>query len=441
MESIPVEANKNKNIKHYQKINIFGERGVGKSSLISHMENFDDDNFKLPKNILENSRLSFDSITPSFIVEEIKRVKISINDDNPLYLSLYESNLDNYEMIKMNLDTLLVQTECIILMWDTSKFDSFDNIENLFYTINQGMNDRKFRNAPIFLIKNKTDLNLSSSQRSEEGNININNSINKMKKENINVIFREISLLDKDNFLKLLLDISRNISNNGQKLMNNDVVNIVRFNDTPINEIKRNFKIIKCILLGHTYVGKTTFFKYLKGEKNRLYLSTIGIELLNFEFTINNEKAYFQLYDTSGQERFKSLSANYFKNADGVILMYDVTNQESYESLNEWIYNINENQNFNNISLILVANKIDETEKRVISKKEGIKKAEENNIKYYECSCLYGLNLFEIFNEIMLEAFNKNDENTLKKINTNQSLKKNPLRKSLVKKKSNNCCF
>ena len=102
MESYPVVENKNPNIKHYQKINIFGDIGVGKSSLILHMENFDDDNFQLPQNELRDSKLSSESDNPSFIVEEIKRVKVAINDDNPLYLSLYETNLDDYDGIKMN---------------------------------------------------------------------------------------------------------------------------------------------------------------------------------------------------------------------------------------------------------------------------------------------------------------------------------------------------
>ena len=440
MESYPVVENKNPNIKHYQKINIFGDIGVGKSSLILHMENFDDDNFQLPQNELRDSKLSSESDNPSFIVEEIKRVKVAINDDNPLYLSLYETNLDDYDGIKMNLDTLLIQTECVILMWDNSKNDSFDNIPNLFYTINQGMNDRKFRKAPIFLIQNKTDLDLKSSQRNE-GNNNIKDSIDKMKKENNNLIFREISLLDKDSFLALMLDIYRNMSNKEPNLLNNDVVNIIKFNEKPFKGLNRNHKIIKCILLGHTCVGKTTFFKYFLGDKNRNYLSTIGVEQLIFEFSYNKEKGSIQLYDTSGQEKFRSLSKNYYKEADGIILMYDVTNNESFESLNYWLSDIQENIDLKNISLILVANKIDE-KKRVISKKEGIKKAEEYNIKYYESCCLNGLNIFEIFNELIFESYNKKNERLSEGIRGSNIRKNNSVTKSIVKddKTRKGCC-
>ena len=151
--------------------------------------------------LLFSSQSSQDSINnQSNLVNQVKRIKIPINEDNPLYVSLYETNLREYDLIKLNLDTLLLQTECVIIMWDNSKYDTFDNIYNLILTINEGMNDFIFRKAPIFLIKNKLDLEPNSNQSEEDGN-DVNDSIEKIKNENPNIIFREISLLNRDNFL------------------------------------------------------------------------------------------------------------------------------------------------------------------------------------------------------------------------------------------------
>ena len=206
--------NKDFNIEHYKKINIFGDEGVGKSSLLSLIENYENDEFIIEKEKDKrySSQISLESSNEqSNLVEQIKRKKIPINEENPLYVNIYETNLDNYDIIKMNLDTLLLQTECIILMWDCSKYDTFDNIHNLFYTINQGMKDCIFRTAPIFLIGNKSDLEVKSSQIKESEN-NIKDLIEKMKKENKNINYRNISLLEKDDFLGLILDINRTFS-------------------------------------------------------------------------------------------------------------------------------------------------------------------------------------------------------------------------------------
>lgn len=124
---------------HYQKINIFGEEGVGKSSLITMMENYDNDNYVI-QNISKRSIQSQDSfIISSSIVEQIKKIKIKINNDRDLYYNIYETNLNRFDSIKMNLDTLLVQTECIIIMFDKGERDTFENNPSLFSKIESGI--------------------------------------------------------------------------------------------------------------------------------------------------------------------------------------------------------------------------------------------------------------------------------------------------------------
>ena len=424
IESPPEPGQKNSDIIHYQKINIFGEVGVGKSSLISLIENFDDDNFKIQENNLSKSQISLDSNYSSFLIEQIKRVKIPLNENKDLFLNLYETNLDDYDTIKINLDTLLFQTECIIFMWDGNKEETFDNIPNLFSSINKGIKDNKFRNVPIFLIQNKKDLNINLSKDNLEKN-KIKESIETIKKENNNIEFKEISLLEKDDFMDLILDINRKLFNQKEKsLNNNDVVNLVKFNQKPIPENNKtnDFIIIKSIFLGDSNVGKRTFIKYIQGEKNKTYISTIGKDSIFIQANINKENAYIQIFDTCGQERYNSVAKNYLNNVDAILLFYDVTNRESFENLDNWIDKITDTIDLKEISLILAANKIDENEKRIISKKEGIQKADKYGIKYYECCCSNGLNIYEILNELILEGYYRNCEKKVNKVNLSRSL-------------------
>ena len=125
-----------------------------------------------------------------------------MNEDRNLYFYIYETNLDKYDNIKINLDTLLIQTECIIIMWDYSNPETFDNIPNFVSTIKAGFNDYKFREAPIIVIQNKMD---------KKDNINNNDELNEasdnFKKENPEILYIELSLLDKDGFYDLILEL------------------------------------------------------------------------------------------------------------------------------------------------------------------------------------------------------------------------------------------
>ena len=234
------ENNKYSDVRHYQKINIIGDSGVGKTSLIALMENYDDNYEIIPDNLnlYTNQRTESYSYSSS-IVEEIKRVTIPINEDKNLFFNLYETNLDNYDFIKLNLDTLLLQTECIIIMWDVSKPDTFDNIPNLIRIINEGIKDNKIRDDPLFLIQNKKDLSLTFDQ-----NIELKDNkdcIEKIKEEeNINIIDKNISLLDKNDFYDLIMEINRKMSIYKEKQENTeDVVYLVKFNENT-NQSENN---------------------------------------------------------------------------------------------------------------------------------------------------------------------------------------------------------
>ena len=402
MESIPVEEKKN--MIHYQKINIFGESGVGKTSLILHMKNYDDDNFKI-ENILDKSIKSIDSNNISTsLVEKIEKVKFNINEDRTLYFNIYETNLHRYDFIKMNLETLLYQNECIILIWNNE--ETFENIPSFISIIESGIKQKRFRDVPIFLIKNKLDSNIDNDDESikSNGNENMDLTIKKLKDENKNIFYIEISLLEKKDFSQLILEIDTQLYNFKDK-NNDDAINLVLISEENKKKEKEKLKTIYISLLGDSNTGKSSFLKVLKDESIENITTTTSIDLTVKIAYIHNEKFIIQIMDTAGQERYHSLATNCYKKSHGFLLFFDVVNKSTFESLNNYIEKIKEINDSNEI--ILLGNKIDENDKREISKKEAKEFAEEKNIKYIECSCKNKINIREVFNEIIFMSYEK----------------------------------
>ena len=417
-----VKNKDNKDMIHYQKINIFGEPGVGKSSFISYLENYDD-NFEIK--VQYERKESFQSIesniAQSSLVEQIKKSKIRINKDMNLYLNVYETNIDRFDAIKMNLETLLFQTECIIIMWDNN-VKTFGNIIELINTIKNSLKNIKDRNVPFILLQNKNDLEIDYGRPSDQDNdnnkvIDIDKSVDEIKKENPDFIFKKMCLLNRNDFINILLDIDRNIDRSRVE-NKNDVIDLVKV-DYPINQLKdsnQQFSEIKIALLGDSNTGKTSFLHILTQKPIDEMTSTISIDSYIFYAYIKNEKYKIKISDTAGQENYRSIAGNYIKNQDGFLLFFDVTNHDSFKSIDYW----REFINWNNLSkeIIILGNKIDESEKREVKKNEAKEYAEKYQIKYIECSCKAHINIYEILNEIILMSFNRFQE----KENSNGSI-------------------
>jgi small GTP-binding protein len=127
----------------------------------------------------------------------------------------------------------------------------------------------------------------------------------------------------------------------------------------------------KVVLIGNSAVGKTSLFKKLTtGEFSEKNISTIGMDkkTLNLEIEVNEnntpvtKKVNISLVDTAGQERFRSITKNYFKESDGILLLYDVTSKESFKNVENWIDSIHDsigNHKNSKYIIILIGNKID----------------------------------------------------------------------------------
>ena len=155
-------------------------------------------------------------------------------------------------------------------------------------------------------------------------------------------------------------------------------------------------EIIKILTLGESSVGKTSFIlRYTENTFSEIYLTTMGIDFKTKIIKLKNKKTYSVLfYDTAGQEKYRSISLNVIKNAQGVILMYDITNKKSFESITRWMESIREIKG-NYFPIILLGNKCELEEKRVVSKNDAEQLAQKYGIELFEVSNKAGINVDE----------------------------------------------
>ena len=176
------------------------------------------------------------------------------------------------------------------------------------------------------------------------------------------------------------------------------------------NNVNGYDMIFKIVLIGDTSVGKTNILsKYLKGEFDPKSRSTVGVEFGVKNFKIENNIVKVQIWDTAGEERYRSITNAYYKGAKGSLLVYDITNKKSFENVEKWISDLKANAD-EDISMILLGNKTDLEDKRVVTTEEGKNKAEFYNLTFMETSALNGNNIQEAFNELIMDVYKRNHE-------------------------------
>ena len=178
-------------------------------------------------------------------------------------------------------------------------------------------------------------------------------------------------------------------------------------------------KLFKILLLGDSSVGKSSLFlSFMDKSWNETFVPTIGVDFKIKTINVNNMNIKYQVWDTAGQERFRTIISSYYKGAHGILLVYDITLKESFESLNDWLNEIKKNTS-KNIVKVLIGNKIDLNDKRVISFDEAKEFADNNSMKYIETSAKTSTNVDQAFGLIgveLIKSFKGNEEkNTNKK--------------------------
>jgi len=160
---------------------------------------------------------------------------------------------------------------------------------------------------------------------------------------------------------------------------------------------KKEIPKFKIIFLGDQGTGKSCILNRFVDDKfDENYQATVGLDFQSKNVKIDNQDIHLLLYDTAGQEKFRSLIPMYTRDANIIMLVYDITRKESFTNIPIWIKDLT-NVKFEEVIFVLIGNKIDLNDKREVNKEEGEKYSEENNMIFEEVSAKTGENFPELF--------------------------------------------
>ena len=214
-------------------------------------------------------------------------------------------------------------------------------------------------------------------------------------------------------------------------------------------EISRNYQndennlLSKIVVIGDANVGKTNIIRRIMGEDFREMEATIGVEFMyinikNIDKDEPRKTMSIQIWDTSGAERYKAITTTHIRGADGAYIVYDISNENSFNHLNYW-YNCIKDAADNDIIIFLIGNKSDliYEEGRDVKKKDAIDFANKYKLQgYAECSAKNNENILETFKDFYNMIYNKNKN----KIKEKNKMKLDLMKPKKNDKNKNSCC-
>ncbi|XP_023234078.1 ras-related protein Rab-10-like [Centruroides vittatus] len=171
---------------------------------------------------------------------------------------------------------------------------------------------------------------------------------------------------------------------------------------------KKSYDLLfKLLLIGDSGVGKTCIlFRFSDDAFNTTFISTIGIDFKIKTIELKGKKIKLQIWDTAGQERFHTITTSYYRGAMGIMLVYDITNPKSFDNIAKWLRNIDEHAN-EDVEKMLLGNKCDRDNERMIRKERGETIAREHGIRFLETSAKANINIEQAFTELAEAILNK----------------------------------
>ena len=198
--------------------------------------------------------------------------------------------------------------------------------------------------------------------------------------------------------------------------------------------------VAKILTIGESGVGKTCILlRYTDNKFIKHHLTTIGIDYKTKDVNINNKSIKLKIWDTAGQERFRNITQQYYKGADGIVLVFDLTDRNSFEKIREWMKQIQSYTQKESIAIVLLGNKCD-AENKAVTIQEASEIASEYNMKFFETSAMNNINIEESFTQLSTQIMKiKEAKNASSEVSPNQTLQLKPSSNKEIKKKKG-CC-
>ena len=294
-------------------------------------------------------------------------------------MNLYEIRLEDDILYNSTLlDAFLFDCKCALFLVDINNPNSFDKVKTIISLID----NCNLPHLKKIIVENKSDI------KTDKSNEAIEKYINENSKSNIDYI--KISLKTEDNLENLLVKIYDEISlKNSEK----PIFPIDRVSKCLLKEFPNapSVRPLSFILIGDSAVGKSNFLsRYIKNAFSLIFLASIRPVISEKKMVLINGKNFYELtiWDTAGQERFRSMPKTYYRNVDGILLLFDINDKSTFEDVNNWMDDVNENidtaeREERDVIIYLLGNKIDLKEndddeyKKEEEKKEEEKKEEE----------------------------------------------------------------
>ncbi|XP_051973147.1 ras-related protein Rab-6A-like isoform X1 [Xyrauchen texanus] len=169
---------------------------------------------------------------------------------------------------------------------------------------------------------------------------------------------------------------------------------------SAVGDFGNPLRKFKLVFLGEQSVGKTSLItRFMYDSFDNTYQATIGIDFLSKTMYLEDRTIRLQLWDTAGQERFRSLIPSYIRDSAAAVVVYDITNVNSFQQTTKWIDDVRTERG-SDVIIMLVGNKTDLADKRQVSIEEGEKKAKELSVIFIETSAKAGYNVKQLFRRV-----------------------------------------
>ena len=207
--------------------------------------------------------------------------------------------------------------------------------------------------------------------------------------------------------------------------------------------------LFKYIIIGDSAVGKSNILlRYIHDNFNEEFQSTIGVEFGAKNIKVEDKVYRIQIWDTAGQETFRSITRAYYKNSVCAFVVYDITNRNSFQNVKSWIEDCRK-QSPKTVFMVLIGNKVDLEDSRQVSYEEGSVFAEKNGMLFFETSAKTGKNIEEIFLKSSMEIAKKIDSGFYDLSNDSCGIKQGAGNSSITLNRNNNgngqaggyCCY